>query len=309
MSIRFSNDRIYLSCYFPMPYFQSARIELKGSSEPVNDIHWTVGTVPLKRPPNELSYFHATYRDFPHPSHGRDLVLLDTQGLEQTSKWSGQFVGTSFIFSHEANLTTLEGDPRFFFDDRRSPPGQGTGTEDWGGGGDYWRGLNMTQAFVGHPVGAKSLETAKNEEDRIESAYRFLLGDLMPFGKNATITLEHGGENESVEHYETVTYWYGLPSPSLIKTDELRIGNSLSELVHDYRSPEASPPYAISSRYEWGPDSLNGQAVYPEEGDVGRTTRGTSEFHLGLRPDNQGVLLRRKLDYSFPNQRGSICSR
>jgi hypothetical protein len=46
--------------------------------------------------------------------------------------------------------------------------------------------------------------------------------------------------------------------------------------------------------------------VYPEEGDVGRTTRGTSEFHLGLRPDNQGVLLRRKLDYSFPNQRAEV---
>ena len=27
----------------------------------------------------------------------------------------------------------------------------------------------------------------------------------MPFGKNARIRLEHGGTNESTEHYETVT--------------------------------------------------------------------------------------------------------
>ena len=49
-------------------------------------------------------------------------------------------------------------------------------------------------------------------EDKIESAYRFLLADLMPFGKNARIRLEHGGTDQSTEHYETVTYWYGLPS-------------------------------------------------------------------------------------------------
>lgn len=33
---------------------------------------------------------------------------------------------------------------------------------------------------------------------------------------------------------------------------------------------------------------------------------GTSEFTIRIRPDNQGVLLRRTLDYSFPNQRAEI---
>ena len=94
---------------------------------------------------------------------------------------------------------------------------QGTGTEEWGGGGDYWGGENMTLPFAGHPVGAKNAATAVSAEDRIESAYRFLLADLMPFGKNARIQLEHGGTNESTQHYETVTYWYGLPAPSLVR--------------------------------------------------------------------------------------------
>src|SRR5207245_9665027 len=31
-----------------------------------------------------------------------------------------------------------------------------------------------------------------------------------------------------------------------------------------------------------------------------------SEFTLQLRPDNHGVLLRRKLDYAFPNQRAQV---
>src|SRR5215468_6378431 len=98
----------------------------------------------------------------------------------------------------------------------------------------------MTLPFAGHPVGARNEKEAKNDEDKIESAYRFLLGDLMPFGRNAVIRLEHGGENQSVEHYQTVTYWYGLPSPSLVKTDEMQVGDPQSETEHGYSSPEAS---------------------------------------------------------------------
>ena len=54
----------------------------------------------------------------------------------------------------------------------------------------------------------------------------------MPFGKNARITLEHGGTNESTEHYETVTYWYGLPGASLDQDRSMRIGDAASEKAH-----------------------------------------------------------------------------
>ena len=128
----------------------------------------------------------------------------------------------------------------------------------------------------------------------------------MPFGKNARIQLEHGGTDESSEHYETVTYWYGLPSPSLIKTDELSVGDSASEKAHAYDSPDASEPVEITSRYEWGVDHLEGKEIYPAHTEVGRYTTGTSEFTLKLTPDNLGVMLRRTLDYSFPNQRAEV---
>ena len=57
----------------------------------------------------------------------QDLLLLDTRQTEGGGDWSGSFVGTSFIFSHNAKLGTLEGDPRFYFDDSLTPQGQGTG--------------------------------------------------------------------------------------------------------------------------------------------------------------------------------------
>jgi len=304
--VRFDDKEARLACYFPMPFFHSARFELIGAGKPVSPARWSVRTAPYRGPANHAGYFHATYRDFPTPEPGKDLVLLDTREAEGGGDWSGHFVGNSWMFSDRAALNTLEGDPRFFFDDSLTPQAYGTGTEEWGGGGDYWGGQNMTLPFAGHPVGARSESEARNDEDKIESAYRFLLADLMPFGRNAVIRLEHGGENQSIEHYRAVTYWYGLPGASLVKSDELQLGDPQSEAAHQYHSPEASAPYEITSRYEWGVDTLDGKEVYPAQTDRGRKTTGASEFTLQIEPKNFGVLLRRKLDYQFPNQRAEV---
>ena len=305
--IRQGPTNVDLACFFPMPFFKSARVELIGAAnETVSNVDWRIVSQKGGAAPASSGYFHATYRDHPEPVKGQDLVLLDTREAEGGGDWSGSFVGTSLIFSDRAKLNTLEGDPRFFFDDSQTPQGQGTGTEEWSGGGDYWGGANMTLPLAGHPTGASKSVTALNSEDEIESAYRFLLADLMPFGKNAVIRLEHGGEDESTEHYQTVTYWYGAPAASLVKTDELKVGDPVSEAIHEYNSPQASEPYELVSRYEWGVDTLGGLEVYPASADRGRKTTGVSEFVLKLARKNYGALLRRKLDYGFPNQRAEV---
>ncbi|MCX7008518.1 MAG: hypothetical protein NTY53_14920, partial [Kiritimatiellaeota bacterium] len=101
-----------------------------------------------------------------------------------------------------------------------------------------------------------------------------------------------------------------------MKTDALKIGDPASEKAHRYESPQASEPYEIVSRYEWGVDTIpavakatsGGKAlvIYPPHADQGRKTRGASEFSLDLKAENFGVVLRRKLDYAFPNQRADI---
>lgn len=308
VSIRFGEDRVQMACFFPMPFFEKAKIELVGGKSGVEDIAWNVRYTPCEQPREHLAYFHATYIDHPEPKPGYDLVLLDTKETEGGGDWSGHLVGTSFIFSHQANLQTLEGDPRFFFDDSQTPQAQGTGTEEWAGGGGYWGGNTMTLPLAGHPVGVRDALSAKNEHDLIQSAYRFLLADLMPFGRNARIQLEHGGVNQSEEHYKTVTYWYGAPYATLIKTDMLKIADAESERAHRYHSPDASEPYAITSRYELGPDQrpLSHHETNLAHTSHGRRTTGTSEFSMKLDPKNVGVMLRRKLDYSYPNQRAEV---
>ncbi|MEZ2440345.1 DUF2961 domain-containing protein [Chitinophaga sp. RCC_12] len=313
INIRYDSIRqnVVLACYYPMPFFKAAKFELAGITPGETSINYEIRYRQQQLRPAFSSYFHATYRDFPSPELGEDLTLLDTRGMEGKPEWSGNFVGTSFIFTHSGDLGTLEGDPRFFFDDSQTPQAQGTGTEEWGGGGDYWGGRNMSLPLAGHPCGVARKEQAKEKKDLIHSAYRFLLADLMPFGRNARIQLEHGVDNRSTEHYESVTYWYGLPAPSLIKTDELDIGDPGSEQQHGYHSPQASPVATIVSRYELGVDSLTikGQGrkeIYPVHTEDGRYTTGVSEFTIRLDPANVGALLRRTLDYSHPNQKAAI---
>ncbi len=319
----YAGGKVELACYYPMPFFKNARFKLAGIQPADASLHYEIRYEPLRTDARLSSYFHATYRDMPAPAFGKDMTWLDTRGEEGQQDWSGCFAGTSFIFSHNANLGTLEGDPRFFFDDSETPQAYGTGTEEWGGGGDYWGGENMSLPLAGHPCGSTSKETAKNSKDLVQSAYRFLLADIMPFGRRAVIRFEHS-EDVSQEHYEAVTYWYGLPAPSLVPTDSLDVGNTASEQAHAYYSPQASAVEHIHSRYEWGIDTfpahpwaldsaklpaykaLIGKEVFPAQEEDGRYTKGSSVFTLQLRADNAGALLRRTLDYRFPNQTAEV---
>jgi hypothetical protein len=174
----------------------------------------------------------------------------------------------------------------------------------------------MTLPLAGHPCGHSSpprrfwkgdeTHQAVNPTDLVHSAYRFLLADLMPFGRNAAIRLEHGGENDTNEHYETVAYWYGLPAASLIPTDSLDVGDTESELAHDYSAPDATEPAEIESRFEWGVDHLDGRQIYPAHTETERHHTSTSTFTLKLEPGNLGVMLRRTFDYLYPNQRAEV---
>jgi hypothetical protein len=294
-------DRVQAHLFFPMPFHHSAQISIVGSGAAIPDVHLTARTVADGVPAAWEGYFHATYVDHGQPVLGQDLIALDTTQTEGGGDWCGNFVGMSFIFSDRADLTTLEGDPRFFFDDAESPQAYGTGTEEWAGGGDYWGGQTVSLPLAGHPVGAP-LGQPRDAEDAIESAYRFLIADAMPFGKNARIQLEHGALDDSTEHYQTVAYWYGRPSACLERSDSLHIGDANDETAHQYQSPSASAPMTVTSRW----DALGGDAEDPATTDTERTMTATSSFTLAIDPANRGVLLRRKLDYQFPDQTAEV---
>jgi len=134
--IRYDGEYVHLSCYWPMPFFRHAKIEVQEREDRTfKNIKWEIRTVDFTDPINDVGYFHATYSDHPEPTLGRDVVFLDTSKVEGGGFWSGNFVGMSWIFTRNGYLPTLEGDPRFFFDGSRTPQAWGTGTEDEQKGG------------------------------------------------------------------------------------------------------------------------------------------------------------------------------
>jgi hypothetical protein len=304
--VRFDANDVELHTYFPMPFFSGARVELVGGGTDVTQVRAEVRSVANTGSPSTIAYFHGTYVDHGTPVSGKDLVVLDTKAAEGGGDYCGSFNGMSFIFSDRADLSTLEGDPRFFFDDSESPQAYGTGTEEWAGGGDYWGGVTMTLPLAGHPVGASSAGASITPEDSIEGAYRLLVADAMPFGKNARIQLEHGAIDDSTEHYQSVAYWYGLPGACLAQTDALHVGDAKDEASHGYTSPTASAVDSITSRYELGVDHIGATEIYPATTDTGRHMTGTTEFRALLDPHNVGALIRRKLDYAYPDQRADV---
>ena len=258
--------------------------------EAIAGVEWSVRYAPFKDPANQVAYFHATYRDHPISEAGKDLVLLDTRKTEGGGDWSGQFVGTSFIFSHDADLNTLEGDPRFFFDDSLTPQAQGTGTEEWGGGGDYWGGLQH-DAAVRRPPRRREERQGRGcpgGQDRIGLPFSAGRPDALRQERPASIWSTAAPTNPN-EHYETVTYWYGLPGAladqdgrtrrSATRPASRRTATLRPKLRRRTRSPRATNGASIT---------LNGKEIYPAHTDRGRTTKTASEFTLKIDPRNLG---------------------
>src|SRR5262245_28254957 len=133
-NIRYAGGEVELATYFPMPFSKDAHIEISSGPSALAGVSYEIRSAPFEAPSNTVGYFHATYRDHASPTPNRDLVILDTTAVEGGGDYCGSFNGMSFVFSDQAVLGTLEGDPRFFFDDSESPQAYGTGTEEWAGG-------------------------------------------------------------------------------------------------------------------------------------------------------------------------------
>ena len=184
-TVRFSGGRVHLDLFFPMPFQQAAKLKLYNTGmDDVNDVAFSVGwTDSAVSDPAAASgpplYFHAAHRARGPAEHFASVPLLNVTNM------TGHIVGTAITFSTDGTgiqKSVLEGDPRFYVDGQKSPQGQGTGTEEWGLGGDYWQGgESSTLALGGHP---------NNKTSLVQSMYRWLLADAIPFGSSIQLLIE-----------------------------------------------------------------------------------------------------------------------
>jgi len=284
----FTADTSFYS-YWPMVYKSSATISLiNKSSVDLNNVNFSIKSENFIGNLSNVGKFKTEYKKYFPTVHGNEIKILETEG-------AGKFVG--FVLNVDAGLNSfyLEGDERYYIDDAQTPFLYGTGTEDYFNGAWY---------FINGPFSLQQHGQAVTSGNS-RSMYRHHLSDPISFLKNGTFYIEHGAQNDVVENYQTLAFYYlkenhyGSPESVLEKNDELNIGDSNSEYVHKYAVNQPTWSGDIASYYEGTFDNIGINSS-------GKHHHSYSSFTMNINSDNYGVRLLRTFDYSLLNQKATV---
>jgi len=206
------NDKNY--CYFPMPFDQSAKIDLvyrrppSGSSEENKTIHVKIYYSLIKRDPATEGKFYAHWFNDYKPAVGQPHVFLDF-------KSKGHYVGTILqaqglnpgmtIFFEGDDSTSTDGITRL----------HGTGSEDYFNGGWYAL-MDRWDNRMSLPIHGSldySLPFART------GGYRLYLNDKLSFDHHIFHSIEHGPEGNKIPvDYTSVALYYAADPVAEINT-------------------------------------------------------------------------------------------
>ncbi|MCL5996331.1 MAG: DUF2961 domain-containing protein [Chloroflexi bacterium] len=191
------------NCYWPMPFYQSARITIENQRDEAIDGFFYQITYALGPLPADLGAFHAqwristTQRDYPE-----HVILEGVQG-------NGQYVGTYLAWTQMSDGWWGEGEIKFFMDgDTEYPTICGTGTEDYFCGA-WGFGDTFTGPYTGYPLWQR-----ENERVPKHGLYRWHIMDPIRFHKDLKVTMQAlgwwpGGKFQPLtDEIASVGYWY-----------------------------------------------------------------------------------------------------
>ena len=237
-------------CYFPMPFNKSAKIEVVNETGmEVYAFYYHIDYQKVKEElPENVGYFHAFWKRDIKMNSKKNYVVLEAEG-------EGQFVGLNMnMQSYDGRLWFLEGDEMVYVDGEKFPSVYGTGTEDYFTSGWYFNKGEFCAPYHGLIIKDDSLA-------RI-AAYRFHVGDAIPFNKSLKFTIEHGHANTEVVDYSSTAYWYQKephkPFPPMIKAS-LRIPLRVvvpADVIEgeDFKPKGRNIEYSIEDMSDYGPD-------------------------------------------------------
>jgi hypothetical protein len=271
-------------CYWPMPFWHSARVELVNESgADLKSVSCEVQYKPtsvLTYPVGQAGYFCAKRTLARDPGRGLFNTVFDESG-------QGRVVGISFYSTQYA----MDGDEFTYIDGSRTPQIHGDGTEDdhnQGYGGDAYQKPLWGGLVNGY-----------------QTAYRLYYNDSYIFNQHIRINYEfsrEGGHDNGGET-DVVVYYYKSPfGGNLLLTDQLDVGDSVSEAAHQYA---VTGQTAMETRCS-GYDGYERNYEYDTCQDDGRAFNGCSEFTVKISPANNGVELRRRLYRSGNGQQRAI---
>ncbi|UCF34980.1 MAG: DUF2961 domain-containing protein [Phycisphaerales bacterium] len=279
--------RARLNCYFPMPFWEEARVSWhNGSQHTLGPLTAKVTVAPNRIERASGAYFTTLYRSG-QTTYGRDWLLYESPG-------TGWFVG---VVQSMQNGHYCEGDEHFYIDGALSPQINGTGSEDYYLG-CFWPNREYSSPFAccagdiqaeggGHFMGAY----------RIPSCYsRFHLEAPIPFFRSINARIQHGGLSHLRSNYRSLAFCYLRKHPGLRLTDFIDVGSRASETAHDYTATRSEPTGPVTASPEGG----QFESLIDEVGR--RHAGGEISFAVAIDPANKGVRLRRRLDQGSPRQ-------
>jgi len=200
-----TNDQNENYCYFPMPFRETAKMELfsegdidKSLSLQVEIIYSSVG---LRE--NEGKFYSVWRRENPTTKE-KPFTFIDTKGqghiVGAIQQSQGMETGNTYYFEGD-DQTTIDGELVV----------HGTGSEDFYNGG-WYDVPGRWEARVSRPLSG-CLDYKKHLGRT--GGYRIMLGDVYAYRESILQTIEHAPENnELINDYVGVTYFYSLNRPA-----------------------------------------------------------------------------------------------
>lgn len=209
-----------LNSWWPMPFSEGARIEVKNECDTdISHLYYHIDYEEYEELQDEVGRFHAAWRrenptdglDYSEPIDFRKIWReernIDGRGnyLILEAKGRGHYVGCH-VDLHNLRVTDEfnwygEGDEMIFIDGEPLPSILGTGTEDY-----YCMAWCPTQEFY-TPFYGLLLPGGPNWCGKI-SWYRYHILDPIYFEKSIRVTLEHGHANWRSDDISSTAYWY-----------------------------------------------------------------------------------------------------
>jgi len=289
----FNSKQHTMYCYWPMPFWKNARIEiLNRGKEKISSLVSKVGYQPAavyRYPENEAAYFMAKLtkdsasgvltRKFKQPY----VTAFKEEGyghVVSVNMWSGNFLE--------------DGDEFTYIDNQRMPWIHGDGTEDdfnqgWGG---FTYGKPLWGAVVSGVKGSYRIHM--NEPyvfyNSIDMRFEQTAGK---YGEKAMKERQRLGTNDTICETEFVICYYKSALGKIMKlSDSLDVGNLKSEKAHSYKVEGAQWEGTLTQSY----DSYETKDDYNETTDNGRAFNKFCEFKVRLNPNNEGVRLRARIN-------------
>jgi len=295
-----------LYSYFPMPYFQGARLRLRSlatSPGPPVAVSWSIRTAGAP-PPSQSGLFGAALAASDATPLGVDFPLLDLVGQ---GRWVGLFQELGAVEGMDASY--IEGDERVFLDGGQHPQLYGTGVEDFFGGGFGFDLTPFGLALHGSPyhmVQDGSITTA---------AYRLMLADAVPFASRIRVGLEGGPVGNFSMRARAVSYYYLRRGADLVKRDVLQPGLPASRQEHCYVADgpwtvkrvkgafEGEPPVSVVGAVLERPP---GAASFVLRGAVGPRLRIRRRFDAGMPASRADVFVNGRFAGAFPPSEANL---